>query len=142
VLTLAIIESSILPIIDRLVSDPIPNIRFNVAKSYSSLINVLRQVPESGTLEAAQHAAAGTKPSLTASLKPLSTLDKDKDTPAPPKMPTLPGCAKGHALIVDRVLPNLEKLEHDDDVDVCYFATTAARSANPDFDKDDDAMQA
>jgi serine/threonine-protein phosphatase 2A regulatory subunit A len=128
---------------DRLVSDSIPNIRFNVAKSYSVIINVLKQVPETGTLEGAQHAAAGTKPSLT-SLKPSGQQEKDKEGKpiVTPPLPTLPGCARGHALIVDRVLPNLEKLQHDDDVDVCYFATTAARSAGAEGSKESDEMQA
>jgi serine/threonine-protein phosphatase 2A regulatory subunit A len=36
---------------DRLVPDPIPNIRFNVAKSYAVLIDTLRRLPEQGTLK-------------------------------------------------------------------------------------------
>ena len=98
-LSLAIIESSILPIMDRLVSDDIPNIRFNVAKSYAELIKVLKQVPEKGTLEDAQ------KEGL-----PLT------------------GSTEGTAIIHDKILPNLEKLQQDNDVDVRYFATTAAQS--------------
>ena len=35
---------------DRLVTDDIPNIRFNVAKSYAVLIEVLKKLPENGTL--------------------------------------------------------------------------------------------
>jgi serine/threonine-protein phosphatase 2A regulatory subunit A len=44
------------------------------------------------------------------------------------------GCQKGHDLITKSILPNLEKLQQDDDVDVRYFATTAAQSYS-------DAMQ-
>jgi serine/threonine-protein phosphatase 2A regulatory subunit A len=99
VLSLGIIESAILPIMDRLVSDDIPNIRFNVAKSYAVLIDVLKRVPETGTLVSAE-----------------------KDG-----IP-LHGSAKGTQLIHEKVLPALEKLQEDDDVDVRYFATTAAQT--------------
>lgn len=95
--TLDIIESSVLPMMDRLVADPIPNIRFNVAKSYAIIIDTLKKLPEKGTLTEA--AATGTKP-----------------TPSP----------KGEQLITSTVMPALEKLQNDSDVDVRYFATVAA----------------
>ena len=82
---------------DRLVGDPIPNIRFNVAKSYSVLIDTLRRLPETGTITDLE--GSGT----TA-------------TPSP----------KGQELITNQILPNLEKLKDDEDVDVRYFATIAA----------------
>lgn len=82
---------------DRLVADPIPNIRFNVAKSYAVLIDTLRRLPESGTI--VDHAESG-------------------DTAAP--------SSKGEELINEQILPNLEKLKDDEDVDVRYFATIAA----------------
>jgi len=99
VLSLAVIEKSILPMMDQLVSDDIPNIRFNVAKSYAVLIDVLKRLPETGTIT-----------SLEKEGKPLK------------------GCPKGLELIHDKILPNLEKLQQDDDVDVRYFATTAAQA--------------
>jgi serine/threonine-protein phosphatase 2A regulatory subunit A len=83
---------------DTLVSDDIPNIRFNVAKSYAILIDVLKRLPETGTIESAEPAGI-----------PLN------------------GCPKGVELINDRIMPNLEKLQQDDDVDVRYFASTAAQ---------------
>lgn len=86
---------------DRLVSDDIPNIRFNVAKSYAELVRVLKQIPETGSLD--------------------SAIKEGK---------TLTDSTKGIALIHDRILPNLEKLQQDDDVDVRYFATTAAQAVN------------
>ncbi|KPI36779.1 Protein phosphatase PP2A regulatory subunit A [Cyphellophora attinorum] len=95
VVTLDIIREHILPIMDRLVSDPIPNIRFNVAKSYAVLIDTLRKLPAEGTLAEAE--ASNTPPS-----------------------------SKGQDLISTQILPNLEKLQGDDDADVRYFATTAA----------------
>jgi serine/threonine-protein phosphatase 2A regulatory subunit A len=83
---------------DKLVVDDIPNIRFNVAKSYGVLIDVLKRLPSEGT---------------------VYSLEKSGNTSASPS-------PKGLELIQDRILPNLEKLQKDDDVDVRYFATTAA----------------
>ena len=48
---------------DRLVSDPIPNIRFNVAKSYAVLINTLRHLPAEGTLQQFETSNSSTQPS-------------------------------------------------------------------------------
>ncbi|CAG8697150.1 9834_t:CDS:2, partial [Acaulospora colombiana] len=45
-----VIRDHILPTVNNLVSDPIPNIRFNVAKSYEVLIPVLKRSPETGVL--------------------------------------------------------------------------------------------
>ena len=97
VVSMDVIDKSILPMLDKLVSDDIPNIRFNVAKTYRVLINVLRRLPDEGT---------------------LYDLEKQGSeiTPSP----------RGSELIQQRVVPNLEKLQKDDDVDVRYFATTAA----------------
>ena len=81
----------------RLVSDPIPNIRFNVAKSYQVLIETLRKLPAEGTLQ---------------------DVEESGSTPAP--------SSKGQDLISTQILPSLEKLQSDDDADVRYFATTAA----------------
>ena len=90
---------------DKLVSDDIPNIRFNVAKSYTVLIDVLKRLPAEGTI--------------------LSLEKSGQPTSASPL---------GEELIQKQILPNLEKLQQDDDVDVRYFATTAAGSIS-------DAMQ-
>lgn len=83
-----------------MVEDDIPNIRFNVAKTYSVIIGVLRRLPEKGT---------------------IYTLEKEGTEAVP--------SPKGQELIQERVLPNLAKLQKDDDVDVRYFATTAAAEA-------------
>lgn len=109
-LSISIIESAILPIMDRLVGDDIPNIRFNVAKSYQILIDVLKKVPDTGNMTLAQ----GEKDSVT-----------------------LSGSPRGSTLIQEKILPNLEKLEQDDDIDVRYFATTAHQTV-----EDGEAMQA
>ncbi|EER45083.1 phosphoprotein phosphatase [Histoplasma capsulatum var. duboisii H88] len=97
---LNIIETSILPILERLVGDDIPNIRFNVAKSYAVMIDTLQRLPAEGTLAE------------------LEKSGQASSTPGP----------RNHAIVQQQILPNLEKLQQDDDVDVRYFATTAASS--------------
>lgn len=100
VVSMDVIAKSILPMLDKLVADDIPNIRFNVAKTYAVLIDVMRRLPESGT---------------------IYELEKKGETGAP--------SSQGQDLIQERIMPNLEKLQKDDDVDVRYFATTAATVA-------------
>ena len=95
-----VIGKNILPMMDKLLVDDIPNIRFNVAKTYGVLIGVLKKLPETGTVY-----------SLEKEGKPY--------TPSP----------RGTELIQSRIMPSLEKLQKDDDVDVRYFATTAAAIA-------------
>ncbi|KAL8796850.1 MAG: hypothetical protein Q9195_000933 [Heterodermia aff. obscurata] len=104
-INVSVIEKSILPMMDKLVTDDIPNIRFNVAKSYQILIDVLKRLPAEGT---------------------IISMEKSEQTDSP--------SPRGQELIQQQILPNLEKLQQDDDVDVRYFATTAAGSIS-------DAMQ-
>ncbi|CAD6499361.1 BgTH12-03480 [Blumeria graminis f. sp. triticale] len=99
VVSLDVISRSILPMMDKLVEDEIPNIRFNVAKSYAELISVLKKLPDEGTIYSLEKTGAVGIPS-----------------------------AKADALIQEKILPNLEKLQNDEDVDVRFFATTAASS--------------
>lgn len=87
-------------------SDQIPNIRFNVAKSYAVLIDVLKRLPDSN--------------------ETILSLEKKGQKGV--------GSNQGDALIRDEIMPNLEKLMTDDDVDVRFFASQAAKSYN-------DAMQ-
>ncbi|KAJ1840281.1 protein phosphatase 2A structural subunit, partial [Coemansia sp. RSA 486] len=46
-----IVRDLILPSLEGLVNDPIPNIRFNVAKSLEPLTMALRKSPETAPLE-------------------------------------------------------------------------------------------
>ncbi|TLD20253.1 hypothetical protein PspLS_08323 [Pyricularia sp. CBS 133598] len=101
VVSMDVIGKNILPMLDKLVIDDIPNIRFNVAKTYGVLIDVLRRLPEEGTVYSLEKAGTPFSPS-----------------------------ARGADLIQQRVMPSLEKLQKDDDVDVRYFATTAAAAAS------------
>ena len=82
---------------DKLVDDPIPNIRFNIAKSYAVLIDTLKRMPANGT---------------------LAELEKSGSVSG--------GSSEGQELIATKIMPNLQKLQKDEDVDVRYFATTAA----------------
>ena len=81
---------------DKLVLDEIPNIRFNIAKSYAVLIDVLKRLPAEGT---------------------ISSMEGSGET--------LPPSPRAQELIQQHISPNLEKLQQDEDVDVRYFATTA-----------------
>jgi serine/threonine-protein phosphatase 2A regulatory subunit A len=49
-LTPVMVKDSILPTITELSKDPIPNIRFNVAKSLESLIPLLKKDPNTAEL--------------------------------------------------------------------------------------------
>ena len=94
------IAKSILPMLEKLTGDEIPNIRFNVAKTYAVLISVMRRLPEQGTIYSLEQAKV-----------PFSASPRSQQ------------------LIEERVMPSLEKLQKDEDVDVRYFATTAAAAA-------------
>jgi len=101
-LSLPVIARSVLPILAQLVSDPIPNIRFNVAKSYAVLIDILKRVPDDATTT-------------------LLELEKQGSN-------NYPGSERGQKLIREDVMPPLSKLMQDEDVDVRYFATTAGKT--------------
>lgn len=95
-----VIAKSIIPMLDKLVDDDIPNIRFNVAKTYGAIIDTLRRLPDQGTIYNLEKAGTPFQAS-----------------------------PRGMELIQQRILPNLEKLQKDTDVDVCFFAVTAAQRA-------------
>ncbi|KAF7187366.1 Protein phosphatase PP2A regulatory subunit A [Pseudocercospora fuligena] len=101
-LSLPVIARSILPILQSLVSDPIPNIRFNVAKSYGVLIDILKRLPDSDTAT-------------------IVEMEKQGAT-------DFPGSTRGQQIIRDEIMSPLEKLMSDDDVDVRFFATTASKA--------------
>ncbi|CUM65147.1 uncharacterized protein PRCAT00002774001 [Priceomyces carsonii] len=84
VIDTAIIKKKILPFINSSIVDPVPNIRFNAAKSYLVLVEKLS---ESKDLE----------------LQKLTTLE---------------------------VIPNLEQLQNDDDVDVRFYASKSIQGIN------------
>ena len=102
-LSLPVLARSVLPILNSLVADPIPNIRFNVAKSYAVLIDIFKRLP------------ADSNPNAT-----ILQIEKESGQES--------GSEKGEKLIKEEVMPPLEKLMQDDDVDVRFFATTAAKA--------------
>lgn len=85
-----LLVDKVLPFINSLITDSVPNIRFNVAKSYLTLVK---------------------------------SLIENKD-----KLPTNEEDLK--KLINLEILSNLEKLEHDDDVDVRYYSTKSIQQIN------------
>ncbi|KAK4650354.1 protein phosphatase 2A structural subunit [Podospora pseudocomata] len=101
VVTLDVVADSILPMLEKLTGDAIPNIRFNVAKTYTLIIGVLRRLPAEGTIFTLEKAGAP----FTAS-------------------------PRGQGLIDERVLPCLEKLKDDEDIDVRFFAAQAIAAAS------------
>ena len=80
--------------------DPIPNIRFNVAKSYAVIIDIFKRLPDESST--------------------VAGMEKEGRT-------DFRGSQRGAQLVRDDVMPPLEKLMQDDDVDVRFFATTAAK---------------
>jgi serine/threonine-protein phosphatase 2A regulatory subunit A len=67
-LTPDVIRDHVLPTVTKLASDPIPNIRFNVAKSIAQLAPLLREDPN-------------TAPLIESEMKPaLMRLNEDQDT--------------------------------------------------------------
>lgn len=105
VVNLQVIENAILPMMDKLLADEIPNIRFNVAKSYAVLVDVLGRLPSEGSLYTVEQASNGGGDGADAANEPTSP--------------------HGQELTRSHIIPNLEKLQHDEDVDVRFFATAA-----------------
>lgn len=113
-LTLPILQRSVLPILKAHVSDPIPNIRFNVARSYAVLIDIFRKVPDDKTT--------------------LADIEKSG------KAELAQGSTQGEQIITEEITPQLERLIGDEDVDVRYFASIAGKDSG--VTTDVDAMEA
>ncbi|KAF2858275.1 protein phosphatase PP2A regulatory subunit A [Piedraia hortae CBS 480.64] len=99
-LSLPVLHRSVLPILHQLVEDPIPNIRFNAAKSYGVLINIFKRLPN----------------------ETMTMIQLEKEGRASN------GTPQGQQCIQNDIVPPLKKLMEDDDVDVRYFATTAIKN--------------
>ncbi|KAI5288982.1 hypothetical protein KEM54_004598 [Ascosphaera aggregata] len=149
------IQNHLLPILEQLSQDLIPNIRFNVAKTYGVLIDTLRCLPNTGTLldlekkgalppgtatatvtlttgKVAKSPASG--PLAVTTLKapeedPLKKLETESNKQSRAEDGSEWKCKEHAELVQDKVLPNLKRLETDDDVDVRYYAATAAAKA-------------
>lgn len=165
VVDMATINESILPFLDNLMNDPIPNIRFSIAKTYKVLVSALlkpeypdvsdeklleqeekgksddkekkkevggEKGKESGATTSSPNKSGDstTKGDSDASNSNNSSKNNDADIPQPPigplkkKLPLGPRAEMPviRELIDKTVIPNLEKLADDLDVDVRYFA--------------------
>ena len=77
------------------------------AKTYGAIIDILRKLPEQGTIYSIEKEGTAAQPS-----------------------------PKGMELIQQQIVPNLEKLQKDDDVDVRFFAASAAQRVDGQSDAD------
>lgn len=105
------VVKSVIPFLGNLMNDPISNIRFNVAKSYQVLVEAYLK-PENAVKVVTEEPQTTTEPANNESSKKSST-------PLGPKA----DLASIKELIDGTILPNLQKLSEDTDVDVRYFAS-------------------
>lgn len=107
-LSLPVLSRSVLPILHSLVADPIPNIRFNVAKSYAVLIDIFKRLPDDKTTIVEMEKQGGGGESGGGMSE------------------------AGERIVREEIMPELEKLMQDEDVDVRFFATTAGKAWDSD----------
>lgn len=137
VVDMVTINEAILPFLYDLLNDPIPNIRFSIAKTYKVLVSALLKpqypdVFEDKVIEDIKEKKE--EPSSLPSNTDSTSTDSEKkstdsnisQTPAAPskKLPLGPRADMDtiRQLIDKTVIPNLERLADDSDVDVRYFA--------------------
>ena len=147
------INKSIIPFLNNLMNDPIPNIRFNIAKTFKVLVEAylkpqypLEEIEEdnqetSKVEDTAEEQSAGQaekeKKEEESDVKEEESLEKDENTtetvtgesepvasPIKKKGPLGPRADLDtiKELINNTIVPNLEKLADDNDVDVRFFA--------------------
>jgi serine/threonine-protein phosphatase 2A regulatory subunit A len=105
-----VITESILPFIVNLIDDPIPNIRFNIAKTFKVLVETFLHVEEETDIKnESQDGQAGQA--------------GQAETPVRHTKQTAPPSARAKEIIMDTIIPRLEKMVDDPDVDVRYFST-------------------
>ncbi|ANB13744.1 protein phosphatase 2A structural subunit TPD3 [Sugiyamaella lignohabitans] len=119
----AAITDSILPFIINLTDDAIPNIRFNIAKSFKVLAETCLTWTDGGD---EQDSATTTGPASPAAAKTDSassttepSTGTSESTAATANKPVSPLAKQ---IITETIIPRLEKLTGDSDVDVRYFA--------------------
>lgn len=121
------INESIIPFLNNLMNDPISNIRFNVAKSYKVLVEAYLkpQFPETEeTTESDEKKSAGGNEKAKDAEEATEDKDSSTTTEKKKKLPLGPKADLStiKELIDSIIVPNLEKLSEDSDVDVRYFA--------------------
>ncbi|KAK9236547.1 armadillo-type protein [Lipomyces kononenkoae] len=109
VVTIDVIRDDLLPFLNNLVADPIPNIRFAVARSYETLQKLLLE--KAVELELDSDAMETTTPA------------PDDDARAREAR-----IAEANEIIQETIVPNLEKLKEDEDVDVRFFASKSLQA--------------
>ncbi|ODQ64162.1 ARM repeat-containing protein [Nadsonia fulvescens var. elongata DSM 6958] len=113
-----VIQESILPFITELINDPIPNIRFNVAKSYRVLIeSMCQQTTDTNDEPAVTNSNTITATGLGSNNDGHSTI-------------TYILTEAANELAEKVVIPNLSKLTTDADVDVRFFAQRSLEAVN------------
>lgn len=120
-------NESIIPFLNNLMNDPIPNIRFNIAKTFKVLVQAYLK-PEY-PLEDSEEESKGSKDTKESKEKDEKKEIKDTETekdaaPVKKRGPLGPRADLDTIkdLIDNTIVPNLEKLADDNDVDVRYFA--------------------
>lgn len=109
------IAKTVLPTVSALMADPIPNIRFNVAKALEVLAHLLL-----GTHDPDPAPGAGAAAEVETKEKPVALAPL---TPAEQQL--------AHEALQATILPGLAKLKEDPDADVRYFAQKALTSLPP-----------
>lgn len=127
---------SMMPFLGNLMTDPISNIRFNVAKSYKVLVQAYLKPEEDAAAETATKASSEAAPKAATEKDTAAAEDDDsepteqqhkksKTQPAALTLGPHTDAATIKELIETTVVPNLQKLSEDPDVDVRYFANKA-----------------
>ncbi|KAK9448248.1 armadillo-type protein [Limtongia smithiae] len=109
VVTVEVIQASLVPFLETMVADPIPNIRFTIARSYESIACLLRAK------------AAADDDALEPGIA-LTTSDAEAETPKPDAATKAAREKAAEEVVLQVLVTSLEKLKADEDVDVRYYA--------------------
>ncbi|KAK9476456.1 armadillo-type protein [Lipomyces japonicus] len=118
VLSYEVITDEILPFLNSMVDDPIPNIRFNVARSYETIGNLLQE-------KAVEDETSSDDKDVTME---TSTPAADQTTPTPETEAQKERLVKARKVIAENIVPHLNKLNEDSDVDVRFFANKSLQA--------------
>ncbi|KAK9460487.1 armadillo-type protein [Lipomyces oligophaga] len=103
--TIAVIKDEIVPFLEGMVGDPIPNIRFTIARSYETIAKMLKEKETGAEVEAE---AEGEGKGEAEAKGEVEGEGEEK--------------AAGEAVITTMLIPSLERLKEDEDVDVRFYA--------------------
>lgn len=119
------IAQTVLPTVSALMGDPIPNIRFNVAKALEVISHLLLGTQDPDPAPGAGAAAEGQNA--------LQAQANAREGHPPPQPATLSPAEQQLAqeALQSTILPGLLKLKEDPDADVRYFSQKALESLPP-----------